>query len=190
METVTQEHQSQTEERDPYYEELNRLFNLYRLANLNTRYYGCRAETFERYSKIATIAVAVFSATALALLLGVEGRWWVKPVAASLFRLGGCDYRSNAIHGMARQNSRLAEPAFRVQPTFRANRVCDDRDQEIWNIIARAHWFIQNGPRGFYARGGDGRAENRMQDLIDREDAKVRKAFPNADYVSGHIFKR
>jgi len=49
--------------------ELNRLFNLYRLANLNVRYYGCRAEMYEGLQRWTQVAIALLSAAALAILL-------------------------------------------------------------------------------------------------------------------------
>src|SRR5579883_2202679 len=68
---------------DPYYDEMNRLFLLYRLANLNMRYYGCRAEYFEQRIKFFSVVGAIFSTLALALLLGVD-EGWVKLIAAGL----------------------------------------------------------------------------------------------------------
>ncbi len=68
-----------------YYEELNRLFHIYRLSNLNARYYGCRAERFEKRSKWASILTAFFSTIALSLILGVDPKIeWVRNVAAAL----------------------------------------------------------------------------------------------------------
>ena len=54
---------------DPYLEELTRLFNIYRISNLNMRYYGIRAERYERRSKWLLIGAGLLSACALALLL-------------------------------------------------------------------------------------------------------------------------
>ncbi|HXR75168.1 MAG TPA: hypothetical protein VN737_04275 [Bryobacteraceae bacterium] len=54
---------------DPYHTELCRLFNLYRLANVNMRYYGCRAEKFESRSRSLLVAAALCSTGALSLLL-------------------------------------------------------------------------------------------------------------------------
>src|ERR1700722_9588115 len=80
METATQDHGSIT---DSQYEELKRLFNLYRIASLNVRYYGCRAEQFERKIKWPLVIAALSSALALGLLLGVDGAW-VKQWSAAL----------------------------------------------------------------------------------------------------------
>src|ERR1700691_1817318 len=68
MEVATQGHASA----DPYYDELNRLFQLYRLANLNARYYGIRAEKFEWRNKISFIATAALSMLALSLILAAN----------------------------------------------------------------------------------------------------------------------
>lgn len=57
-------------EDDPAYEEeLRRLFNLYRLANLNARYYGKRAENFERWNRAALITMGGLSAAAFITIL-------------------------------------------------------------------------------------------------------------------------
>ena len=53
-------------------DELTRLFNLYRTAELNKRYYGCRAARYERFQTRALVSSAVLSAIALGVLLGTE----------------------------------------------------------------------------------------------------------------------
>ena len=58
---------------DRTYEELTRLFNLYRLSELNRRYYGNRGAHFERLQSGFLVASAVLSAIALGLLLAVSG---------------------------------------------------------------------------------------------------------------------
>jgi hypothetical protein len=69
---------------DPYYDELNRLFHLYRLSNLNARYYGCRAEKFEFRSRAALVITAILSTVALSLILGVDPKEdWARALAAS-----------------------------------------------------------------------------------------------------------
>ena len=70
MEAVIQEQVAA----DPYYDELNRLFNLYRLANLNARYYGIRAEKFEWRNKASLVATAALSMLALSLILAADQR--------------------------------------------------------------------------------------------------------------------
>jgi hypothetical protein len=54
---------------DGEYEELNRLVQLYRHASLNQRYYGCRAEGYERLAWWLEMSSAVASALALGILL-------------------------------------------------------------------------------------------------------------------------
>src|SRR6476646_5973325 len=68
---------------DRCHAELNRLFYLYRLANLNARYYGRRAAWFEAWLRSALVFVAALSALALSLVLGVDPRQqWARNVAA------------------------------------------------------------------------------------------------------------
>jgi hypothetical protein len=65
------------------FEELSRLFDLYRRSELNRRYYGKRAEFFERLQTISLVTAAFLSAVALGLLLALE--WpWVRYTAALL----------------------------------------------------------------------------------------------------------
>ena len=69
---------------DKTYEELTRLFNLYRLAELNRRYYGIRGEHFQRLQNGTLVFAAVLSAIALGLLLGVDYasvRFWAAGLA-------------------------------------------------------------------------------------------------------------
>lgn len=70
---------------DKTHAELIRLFRIYRHSNLNIRYYGCRAEKFERYIKWVNICAALLSATALSYLLGnFPGAKYVAAIATGL----------------------------------------------------------------------------------------------------------
>jgi hypothetical protein len=69
---------------DKTYDELTRLFNLYRLSELNRRYYGRRAEHFERLQTGSLVLAAVLSAAALGILLGIgdpRTRFWAAALA-------------------------------------------------------------------------------------------------------------
>jgi hypothetical protein len=66
------------------HEELTRLFNLYRLAELNRRYYGRRAQLFEKRQTRTLVSAAVLSAIALGILLGIDDprvRFWAAALA-------------------------------------------------------------------------------------------------------------
>jgi len=181
MDTVTPAHAS-TEQAppDPYYDELNRLFNLYRLANLNTRYYGCRAESFERRNKWATIIVALLSALALALLLGVD-QSWVKPVAAALAGLAaiitgvipflGWPEKIRDLRSLRFAYSQLfGQIEFAITEIKRAGKLSDEHiglSRMVHEGFMRVETMDELEPK---------------KKLIDREDAKVRKAFPE-DYL-------
>jgi hypothetical protein len=66
------------------FDELTRLFNLYRLAEINRRYYGRRAEHFQRLQTSALVLAAILSAVALGILLGIDNpavRYWAAALA-------------------------------------------------------------------------------------------------------------
>jgi hypothetical protein len=50
-------------------DEITRLFNFYRIARLNVRYYGHRAESLAQRQRYALVVIAVLSALALSILL-------------------------------------------------------------------------------------------------------------------------
>ena len=60
---------------DRTYEEVNRLYNLFRTSSLNVKYYGCRAEMYELRERNLSLGVAALSAVALVVLLATGAEW-------------------------------------------------------------------------------------------------------------------
>lgn len=178
MEVVTQERPSA--DIDPYYEELRRLFNLYRIANLNVRYYGCRAEHFEFKSKIATVSAALLSALALASLLGLEA-WWVKLAAAGLSGTAavitgvvpfmGWTERIRDLRSIRFAYSQLfGQIEFAITEIKRAGTLTEEHiglARMVHEAFMRVEAFDELEPD---------------EKLKNREDEKVRKALP-PDYI-------
>lgn len=59
---------------DPLYQEMNRLFHIFRLSQLNVRYYGWRTEYYAKRSWWLNVVAGTSAAIALALVLVFEGR--------------------------------------------------------------------------------------------------------------------
>lgn len=180
MEAVTQEPRVS----DPYYEELNRLFNLYRLANLNTRYYGCRAERFERLSKMGTMVVAVLSASALALLLGVD-QPWVKPLAAALSGLAAVITGVTPFLGWPEKIRDMRSLRFAYSQLFGQIEFAITEIKRA-GALSREHVGLSRMVHEGFMRVEAMDELKPDQKLINREDAKVRKAFPD-DYLWTHL---
>ncbi len=181
MEAVTQEHTSAA---DPYYDELNRLFNLYRLANLNTRYYGCRAEKFEWLSKVAIVFVALFSASALALLLGVD-QPWVKPLAAALSGLAAVITGVTPLLGWPEKIRDLRSLRFAYSQLFGQIEFAITEIKRAGTVSGEQIGLAKMVHEGFMRVEAMDELDP-DQKLIDKEDAKVRKAFPD-DYLWTHL---
>ncbi len=69
MDAIAPENAAADAGQDQYYEELKRLFNLYRLSHLNAQYYGIRAEKYEKRNKGSLIVTAALSMLALSVIL-------------------------------------------------------------------------------------------------------------------------
>lgn len=163
-----------------YYEELNRLFLLYRLANLNTRYYGRRAEKFESQKKWVDISVAFLSTVALTVVLAVEGTIG-KIIAASLSGIAaiisgvtpflGITDKIRDLRGLRFAYSQLfGQIEFVITEIRRAGQV-SEQHIGLSRMVLEAYTRIE--------------ALDEMDPdkaLIDEEDAKVRAAFPD-DYL-------
>jgi hypothetical protein len=165
------------EDRDPCYDELNRLFQLYRLANLNARYYGRRAESFEFWSRLAAVVVALFSAGALALILGVDEKW-AKNTAATLAGLSAIITGVTPFLGWSEKIRDLRSLRFAYSQLF-------GQIEFIITEIKRAgsvspeHIGFARMVHESYTRIEALDELDPKQKLIDEEDAKVRKAFPD-----------
>jgi hypothetical protein len=178
MDAVTQEHVSA----DPYYDELNRLFQLYRLANLNARYYGIRAEKFEWRNKASLIVTAAFSMLALSLILAADqtntmARDWAAAFAGiAAFISGvtpffGWTEKVRALRNLHFAYGQLfGQAEFAITEIRRAGRVSPEH-------IGLAR-MVHEG----YMRVEALDELEPDQELVDREKEKVSKAFPD-DYL-------
>ena len=169
---------------DPYYEELNRLFNLYRLANLNTRYYGCQAEKFERRNKWAAVLGAILSTAALALLLGVD-KPWVKPAAAVLSGLAAIITGVTPFMGWTEKIRDLRSLRFAYSQLFGQIEFAITEIKRAGKLSPEHVGLSRMAHEGYMRVEAMDELEP-DQKLIDREDAKVRQAFPN-DYIWTHF---
>jgi hypothetical protein len=181
MGAVTQERISaERSSGDPYYDELNRLFNLYRIANLNTRYYGCRAEKFERLNKIAIVIVALLSASALALLLGVD-QPWVRPAGAALSGLAAIITGVTPFLGWPEKIRDLRSLRFAYSQLFGQIEFAMTEIKRA-GALSPEHIGLARMVHESFMRVEALDELEPDQKLIDKEDAKVRAAFP-PDYL-------
>lgn len=169
---------------DRYHQELVRLFDLYRLANLNARYYGRRAEKFESYNKWSMVIAALLSAAALGFLLGAEGEW-VKVLAAILSGLTAVISGVTPFFGWTEKVRDLRSLRFAYSQLF------GQIESVIGEIRRAGHVSPEHIGMAKIAYDAYSRIEaldelEPDQSLIDEEDEKVRKAFPE-DYVWTHF---
>jgi hypothetical protein len=182
MQAVTPEHAPV----DPYYQELNRLFILYRLANLNARYYGCRAERFEWCSKAALVVTAILSTLALWLILGVDPKEsWARAGAASAAGAAALISGVTPFFGWAEKIRELRNLRFAYGQLF------GQIEFAITEIKRAGYVAGEHIGQSKMVHEGFMRIEamdelDPDQKLIDREDAKVRKAIPE-DYLWTHL---
>lgn len=181
MEAVTQEHPTDT---DPYYAELNRLFNLYRLANLNMRYYGCRAEQFERKSKWTLVIAASVSALALALLLGVEASW-IKPLGAALSGVAAVITGVTPFFGWTEKIRDLRNLRFAYSQLFGQIEFAITEIKRAGMLTPEDLGLARMVHEGFMRVEALDELEP-DQELKNREDERVRTAIP-ADYLWTHL---
>ena len=180
MEAVTPERPAV--ESDPYYEELNRLFNLYRLANLNMRYYGCRAERFEWWNKFALVVPAVLSTLALALILGVDPKEpWARTGAAIAAGIAAIISGAVSFLGLTERIRDLRNLRFAYSQLFGQIEFAITEIRRAGSLSAEHIGLAKMVHEGFMRVEALDELKP-DQALIDREDAKVRKAFPE-DYI-------
>ena len=161
---------------DRYLQELTRLFDLYRLANLNTRHYGRRAEKFEFLNKMAMVTAALFSTAALAILLGVQGDS-VKQWAAVLSGLTAVISGVTPFFGWIEKVRDLRNLRFAYSQLF------GQIESVIGEIRRAGHLSPEHIGMAKIAYDAYSRIEaldefEPDQKLVNEEDEKVRKAFP------------
>jgi hypothetical protein len=168
---------------NPEHEELNRLMQLYRLASLNQRYYGCRAEKYERRVKCLEIAGGTAAALALGVLMLFSGSsapvmaWWCVGILTGVAALCTAILPLTQWSAKAKQFSQLHGSyghAFSdigsVISNVRRNGCsaeCIGASKLVHEGMRRLHSLDELQPD---------------QKLVDQETVKVNEAFPN-DYV-------
>jgi hypothetical protein len=167
------------DDRDPYYEELNRLFLLYRLANLNARYYGCRAEKFERKSKRLDVLASGLAASALALIL------WAGPDMALLRSLAALSAGLSAVipgvvpfFGWTTKIRDLRNQHFAYSQIFGQVEFAITEIRRAGSLSPE-HVGLARMVHEAYMRVEALDELEPDQKLVDREDKKVRAAFPD-----------
>jgi hypothetical protein len=160
--------------------ELNRLFNLYRLANLNTRYYGCRAEIFERRLKWVQVVIALLSAAALSILLASDTSGTrlagavmagIAAVVSSIVPFLGWADKAREMRNLNFAYGQIfSQVEFVITDIRRAGEMTDEQ-LGLARMVHEAYMRID--------------AIDELEpdrELIEKLDAHVREAFPN-DYM-------
>lgn len=182
MEEVVSVLHSASQESDPYYEELNRLFYLYRLCSLNTRYYGRRAASYEGYTRWALIAIAIMSAIALTVILSIDPQYsWARTGALSLSGIAtvmlavmpsfGWYERAREFRGLHFAYSQLfgqiEAVIIDIRRSGRLTQECVGMSKVVHDMYLQLHALDETDPN---------------TRIINEENGKVLKAFPD-DYV-------
>jgi hypothetical protein len=164
----------------PHFEELKRLFYLYRIAQLNCRYYCARGDKFGWWERSLQAVVALSTAASFGILVAFQASW-IKPFAAIL--------------------SLLALLASAVLPRFAIGHKIEElRDRELaWSgavgqlenamRFTKAHPHADGEITGYvhateemYNRAVALHAENPDEALVGKLTEGIRRAFP-PDYV-------
>ena len=182
METEAPENHPSTEERDPYYDELNRLFHLYRLANLNARYYGIRAEAFEWRNKASLVATAALSMLALAVILAADQKnTTARDLAAAFAGVAAFISGVTPFFGWTEKVRDLRNQHFAYSQLFgQAEFVITEIRRA--GSVSQEHIGMARMVHEGYMRIEALDELEPDQALIDQEKEKVDKAFP-ADYL-------
>ena len=169
---------------DKTYDELTRMFNLYRLSELNKRYYGQRAEFFERLQTGALVIAAVLSAVALGILLGIDNPN-VRFVAAGLAGLSAVvttavqylkwDDKARRFYFLHHSYGHLfAEIEVVLAEVRRSGEITDQQlgsAKTLHDAFGRIEVLDETHPD---------------RELIDKLDAEVRAAIPD-DYIWNNL---
>jgi len=161
-------------------EELTRLFNIFRIANLNVRYYGCRAARFDARERFLQLATAGLSAGALALLLASGADWsrWAAAIMAGLAASLAAVDPSLAWKDAARE-MHVRREAYGHLFTLIESVITDIR--RSGRITDEQYGASKTVHEAFERLDAidEARPDNRLKDKVDQE---VRKAFP-PDYL-------
>jgi hypothetical protein len=172
-------HTEQRTRSDREHEELNRLFYLYRLASLNQRYYGCRADKYERLDWGLTLTVGAASAIALGALLLSEGTA-ARTGAAVLAGFAAVLTGVSPLLGWTAKAKRFCNLHFSYGQLFSQieSVIFSIRREGLTDEAIGASKLVQEAYNRMHALD----ELQPVQALIDRETAKVREAFPE-DYI-------
>jgi hypothetical protein len=169
---------------DKTYDELTRLFNLYRLSELNRRYYGYRAESFERLQNGALLVAAVLSAIALGILLGIDSpktKFWaaalagVSAVVTTAVQYLKWDETARRFYFLHQSYGQLfAEIEALTAEVRRSDEITEQQigsAKTLHDAFGRIEVLDEMYPK---------------RELIDRLTAEVNKAFPD-DYIWNNL---
>jgi hypothetical protein len=167
---------------DPYCGELNRLFGLYRLANLNARYYGVRAEKFEWLNKGSLIATAALSMLALSVILVADPNNYIaRDWAAGFAGLAGFISGVAPFFGWTEKIRDLRNLHFAYSQLFGQIEFAITEIKRSGSLSQEHIGLSRMVHEGFMRVEAMDELEP-DQKLVDKEDEKVRKAFPS-DYI-------
>ena len=170
----------------PYYRELNRLFGLYRLANLNARYYGHRTAKFQNYTRWSLILGGGLSAVALTVLLSSPPSWdkaklfavvaaGVAAVTVSIAPSFGWTEKSRELNNLHFSYSQLfGQLEFVITEIRRADNLSQEHvgmARMVHEAFMRVETMDELDPDGV---------------LIEKERSKVALAFPE-NYLWTHF---
>ena len=180
--SISLEERQISSDNDPWHEELNRLFYLYRLSNLNTRYYGRRAAWYESLARWALVAVAAISAVALTVILSTDPknpnpRIWatvgsgIATVVLAVIPSFGWSERARELRSLHFAYGQLfGQIESVITKLRRAGHLTDESlgmSQVVQDMYLQLHALDEADPK---------------EKIVDEEDKKVREAFPD-DYV-------
>ena len=169
-------------------EELARLFNLFRLCNLNVRYYGCRAEKYERLMRGLHVAAGIVSAVALFIILLIDSKdqyaGKVKLTAAALTGMATVLTGLAPLTGWSTKGAQMCKLQVLYSHLFGQVEavITQIRRDGLTAGNIGASKQVHEAYRQMHALD----ELEPDQKLIDREDKKVREAFP-ADYLYSHL---
>lgn len=169
---------------DKTYDELTRLFDLYRLAELNRRYYGRRGAFYESLQGGFLGSAAILSAIALGLLLALEDknvRYWAAALAGlsavltTVTQYFKWDERAKQFYFLHHSYGHLFSQSAALMTDIRRGQEVTERQIGASNLLHDAFGRVEvlDEP-------------NPKRKLIDKLTAEVHAAFPD-DYIWTHL---
>jgi hypothetical protein len=168
---------------DPEAAELSRLFDLYRLANLNLRYYGCRGEKYEHLAWWLDIIATLASAVALFVLLISEVSY-IRFIGAGFAGLAAVCMAVAPVTGWSAKAKRFSSLHALYSHLFGQveSVITWIRREGLSREALGAAKHVHEAYRQMHALD----EMEPDQELIDREDKKVREGFPE-NYIWNHF---